>query len=170
MQRRTLKKTKLFLAVLTALLGATIAASAQGVCKKKEAGYFKLVMTAPAALLKSPGIESPVAPVLGDRSRGLQIAADPEKGACLSCHNIPPLASEPNHGNLGPSLEGVGARYTEAQLRQIIVNPQAVFPGTIMPAYYHTDAWTRVGAAYVGKPILKDQDVEDLVAFLKTMR
>lgn len=155
---------------IAAALLSPSASIAQAVCKKKEAGYYKLFLAAPATTIKLAGIEAPLTAGIGDRARGLQAVAAVEKGNCLACHQIPQLSGEPDHGNLGPSLDGIGLRYTEAQLRQLIVNPRAFYPDTIMPAYHKVDGLTRVATNYEGKTILRDQDVEDVVAFLKTLR
>ena len=73
-------------------------------------------------------------------------------------------------GNLAPSLEGVGARLSEGQLRLRIVDSSKANPQTIMPSYYRTAGLTRVAPASSGKPILDPQQVEDVVAFLVTLR
>ncbi len=153
------------------MLSATASvATAQLVCKPKTNGYFKLVMAAPAAAIKLDGLETPLTTALGDPVRGVQIAAAADKGNCLTCHKIPQLGDEPDHGDLGPTLDGAGLRYTEAQLRQMIVNPSAFFPDTIMPSYHNATGLSRVAAPFDGKTILTAQEVEDVVAFLKTLR
>lgn len=146
-------------------------AHAQAVCKKKTNGYFKLVMAniLPSAL-RVEGLAAPLTTALGDPVRGKALIAGSQKGNCLACHQIPPLSAEPHHGNLGPNLEHAGGRYTEAQLRQIIVEPRAVFPNTIMPAYFKKGGFQRAQSGYDGKAILTGQEVEDILAFLKTMK
>jgi sulfur-oxidizing protein SoxX len=39
-----------------------------------------------------------------------------------------------------------------------------------MPSYYRIDHLTRVGQAWQGKPVLTAQQIEDVVAFLATLR
>jgi sulfur-oxidizing protein SoxX len=39
-----------------------------------------------------------------------------------------------------------------------------------MPAYYRVDGLTRVAAAYRGKPALAAQEIEDVLAYLMTLR
>jgi len=146
------------------------AAVAQLVCKKKTTGYFKLVLAVSAASIKLGGMETPLTSALGDSVRGMQISASEDKGNCLACHKIPQLSDQPDHGNLGPSLDGVGMRYNEAQLRQMIVDPSSFFPDTVMPRYHSTEGFSRVSTQFDGKTILSAQDVEDVVAFLKTLR
>lgn len=82
----------------------------------------------------------------------------------------------PFHGEVGPLLDGAGERWTEANLRGILVNAKKTFPETVMPAYCKTDGFTRPGNAYTGKvaegeldPLLSAQQVEDIVAFLMTL-
>jgi sulfur-oxidizing protein SoxX len=68
-------------------------------------------------------------------------------------------------------MDGVGDRYTEAQLRAIVVNSKAVFGDqTIMPAFYRTEGFNRVAKKFEGKPILNAQQVEDIVAYLRTLK
>lgn len=73
-------------------------------------------------------------------------------------------------GNLAPDLAGAGQRYTTGELRLRIAHPQKVLPNTIMPAYFETEGLTRVAKAFQGKPILDAQQIEDVVAFLATLK
>src|SRR5262245_38939684 len=92
-------------------------------CKPKTSGYFTQ-MTGANLRAASPvdlaGLVRSLTGAIGDPARGRGIMADPERGNCLACHNVPALGDQPGHGDLGPSLSGVGGRYTEAQIRQII--------------------------------------------------
>lgn len=107
----------------------------------------------------------------GDPARGAALVVDSEKGNCVICHAIPVDGlPEGVSGDLGPPLDGVGSLYSAAELRQRVVDPKAIDPETIMPAYHVTDGLTRVAAAYAGRPILTAQEVEDVVAFLGTLR
>jgi sulfur-oxidizing protein SoxX len=76
----------------------------------------------------------------------------------------------PLQGNLAPSLAGAGSRNSEAQLRLRLVDASQVNSDTIMPPYYRTDGLDRVGGAYRGKPILTAQQIEDVIAFLLTLK
>ena len=73
-------------------------------------------------------------------------------------------------GDVGPSLAGVGARLTEAQLRLRVADNLRVNPASVMPSYYRTDGLDRVAATYAGKPILTAQEIEDVVAWLVTLQ
>ena len=102
-------------------------------------------------------------------ARGRAIVTNNQLGLCLLCHTGP-FDEEPFQGNLAPDLGGVGVRLTEGQLRLRIVDGRRVNPASIMPAYHRTDGLTRVGPAWQSKPLLAAQQVEDVVAFLLTLR
>lgn len=80
------------------------------------------------------------------------------------------LKSEEFHGEFGPSLDGVAGRYSAAQLRLIVANPKRLFADTVMPAFYKNDGFSRVRPEFVGKSILTAAQVEDVVAFLQTLK
>ena len=105
----------------------------------------------------------------GDPARGRAIVANRQAGLCLLCHHGP-FPEERFQGDLAPDLSGAGARLSEGQLRLRIVDPARVNPATIMPAYHRTEGLTRVAPAYRGKPILSAWQIEDVVAFLMTLR
>ena len=105
----------------------------------------------------------------GDPARGRAIVVNRQVGLCLLCHSGP-FPEERFQGNLAPDLRGAGARWSEAQLRLRIVDSSRVNPATIMPAYYRSEGLTRVGKAWQGKPVLSAEQIEDVVAFLRTLR
>ncbi len=105
----------------------------------------------------------------GDAARGRAIVVNRQVGLCLLCHSGP-FPEERMMGNLAPNLAGVGARLSERQLRLRIVDSSKVNPQTIMPSYYRTAGLTHVAPAFKDKPILDAQQVEDVVAFLATLR
>ena len=113
-------------------------------------------------------IDKPLA-TKGDAARGRAIVANRQVGLCLLCHSGP-FPEERMMGNLAPSLQGVGARLTEGQLRLRIVDSSKVSPQTIMPPYYRTAGLTHVAPAFKDKPIRDAQQVEDVVAFLATLK
>jgi len=115
-------------------------------------------------------IEAPLCGLDGDAARGRVIAADSHAGNCLACHKMP-IPEEPFHGTVGPPLDGIGARYSASQIRLRIVDEQQVNPFTIMPGFYRDPALAnRIADAYWGKTFLTAQQVEDLVAYLVTLR
>ncbi|SFF63862.1 sulfur-oxidizing protein SoxX [Duganella sp. CF458] len=105
----------------------------------------------------------------GDPARGRTLVANRQQGLCLLCHQAP-IPEERFQGNLAPDLAGVGDRYTRSELRQRIMDSSAINPGTIMPSYAKTTGLTRVAPAYRDKPIFTAQQVEDVVAYLTTLR
>jgi sulfur-oxidizing protein SoxX len=105
----------------------------------------------------------------GDPARGRAIVANRQVGLCLLCHSGP-FPEERFQGNLAPDLRGAGARWSEAQLRLRIVDSSRINPNTIMPAYHRTDGLTRVAPAWRDKPVLSAAQIEDVVAFLLTLR
>jgi sulfur-oxidizing protein SoxX len=105
----------------------------------------------------------------GDAVRGRAIVANRQQGLCLLCHTGP-IPEERFQGNLAPDLSGAGARWSEGQLRLRIADAQRLNPASIMPAYYRTDGLARVGTNWQGKPVLEAQQIEDVVAFLLTLK
>jgi sulfur-oxidizing protein SoxX len=90
-------------------------------------------------------------------------------GLCLLCHSGP-FPEERFQGDLAPDLRGSGRRWTEGELRMRLVNPEKFNPGTIMPSYRRTESLARVAPAFRGKPILTPQQIEDVVAYLATLK
>ncbi|MDP2033880.1 MAG: sulfur oxidation c-type cytochrome SoxX [Polaromonas sp.] len=107
--------------------------------------------------------------VPGDAVRGRAIVASRQTGLCLLCH-AGPLPEERFQGNLAPDLAGAGSRWSEGQLRLRVVDARRLNPQTLMPAYYQVGGLERVGAAWQGQPVLAAQQIEDVVAFLRTLR
>jgi sulfur-oxidizing protein SoxX len=105
----------------------------------------------------------------GDPARGRAIVANRQVGLCLLCHSGP-FPEEKFQGNLAPDLKGAGARWSEGQLRLRMVDSSRLKPDTIMPSYYRTEGLTRVAPAFAGKPVLTAEQIEDVVAYLLTLR
>jgi sulfur-oxidizing protein SoxX len=105
----------------------------------------------------------------GDPARGRAIVANRNVGLCLLCHSGP-FPEDRFQGNIGPDLSGAGLRWSEGQLRLRIVDPRKFNPDTIMPPFYRVDGLTRVQAAYRDKPVLTAMEVEDVVAYLTTLK
>jgi sulfur-oxidizing protein SoxX len=114
------------------------------------------------------GVPDALAPG-GNAERGRALIVARESANCVLCHAVPDAAVRFS-GNVGPSLAGVGARFTVAQLRLRVADSLRVNPDTAMPSYYKIDGLDRVAANYAGKPILTAQEVEDVVAWLATLR
>lgn len=107
--------------------------------------------------------------VPGDAARGRAIVASRQKGLCLLCHSGP-IPEERFQGNLAPPLDGAGSRWSEGQLRLRLVDSKRLNPASIMPAYYKTDGLTRVARAFEGRPVLSADEIEDVIAYLMTLR
>jgi sulfur-oxidizing protein SoxX len=103
----------------------------------------------------------------GDAARGADLFARRQVSTCLLCHSDP--ASAPVVA-IGPSLANVGARLSEGQIRLRIVDAARLNPDTVMPSFYVTAGLNRVGAQWRDRPILDAGQIEDLVAFLVTLR
>jgi sulfur-oxidizing protein SoxX len=111
----------------------------------------------------------PLTEQTGDAARGRAIVANRQVGLCLLCHTGP-IPEERFQGNLAPDLRGAGARWSAEQLRARIVDASQFNPATIMPSYYKSDGLNRVAAGYQGKTILDAQQIEDVVAWLQTLK
>lgn len=122
-----------------------------------------------AAHAAGDSIEQPVTDQPGDAARGRAIVANRQVGLCLLCHTGP-IAEERFQGNLAPDLAGAGSRWSEGQLRLRLVDSRRVNPQSIMPPYYRSEGLVRVGAAWHGKTVLAAQQIEDVVAYLMTLR
>lgn len=125
---------------------------------------------APAAglvpfVVEGDAIRLPLTAEPGNAQRGLSIATSTNEGACVLCHAVPET-SQRFMGNVAPTLAGVGARLTPAQIRLRVVDATRVNPTTPMPSYYRVDGLNRVAQSYRGKPVLAAQQIEDLVAWL----
>lgn len=138
-----------------------------GLCAATSMGAAAQTLVAFAVV--GDGIPAPLTSEPGDAARGRQIALDRSLGGCALCHAVPDPA-ERFMGDLAPSLAGTGARLTPAQLRLRMVDSTRLNPATPMPAYYRTEGLNQVAAAYRGKPVLSAQQVEDVVAWLATLR
>ncbi len=118
----------------------------------------------------SGAIEQPLAAQPGTTEAGMEVVTDKSLGNCVACHQISSLDA-PFQGNVGPSLDGVGDRYERGMLRAIVADPKkALFEGTIMPGFYTLDVGKHVREDLVGETILSAQQVEDVVAFLQTLK
>jgi len=106
---------------------------------------------------------------VGDAARGRALVVARESANCVLCHAVPDPAMK-FAGDVGPSLAGVGARLSEAQLRLRVADNLRVNPATVMPSYYKVDGLDRVASTYAGKPVLTAQEVEDVVAWLVTLK
>ncbi len=141
---------------LVALLASLAAAQAQDRVKP----YAVVREAIPLSLTGKPG----------DPARGRAIVANRQVGLCLLCHSASIIPEEQFQGDLAPDLAGAGSRWKIGELRLRIVDAGRFNANTIMPAYYKTGGLTRVGSSFAGKPILSAEQIEDVVAYLATLR
>ncbi len=148
-----------------AALTLTVSAAWSGVVKPQEVAFV------------DGAVETSLSGAPGDPAAGAEIM---NKGAgnCIACHQVSALSHLPFHGEIGPMLDGAGDRWSEAELRGIVANAKMMFEGSLMPSFYRTDGFVRLGDAYTGKahgdsevqPLLTAQQVEDVVAYLMTLK
>jgi len=115
-------------------------------------------------------ITAPLGGLTGVAERGRAIAGDPLRGNCLACHQLP-IPETPFHGNLGPPLDGIASRQSVGMLRLHVVDQSRFNPETVMPGYYRPFGQLhRVAAEYQGRTYLSAREVEDVVAYLATLK
>ncbi len=149
--------------LLGGLAAALIVAGASGQTGGQTAGQTAQVTFEAVG----DAIPRPLTAEPGDAARGRSIVANRDQGGCTLCHEVP---GETHFGNLAPTLSGAGARLSAGQLRLRVADSSRVNPDTPMPAYYRSEGLAQVAAAYRGKTILSAQQVEDVVAWLATLK
>lgn len=105
----------------------------------------------------------------GDSQAGRSLVASRQKGLCLLCHSGP-FPEEPFQGNIASNLSDLVANLSATQLRARIMNPAITNPQTIMPSYYQPEHLTRVSKLYQGQSILSLKEIDDVVAYLMTLK
>lgn len=129
-------------------------------------------------------IERPLTKRRGEAVQGLRIVVDPERGNCIACHRVAAILAKldiqkpssrekyGNHGTLGPRLDGIAERYSEGELRAILVNPQVAFPDadTIMPSYYTVGNFNHPLPDCRDRAILSANEIENVLAYLATLK
>ena len=117
------------------------------------------------------GVAVSLTGVAGDPAAGAETFKSRKLGNCLACHANAAMSDEQFHGDVGPELDGVASRWDEPQLRAIVVNSKQVFTDeTIMPGFYSLEVGQHVAEKNVGQTILSAQQVEDVVAYLGTLK
>ena len=114
-------------------------------------------------------IAEPLGGRRGDAARGKAVVFDGERGNCTICHPVPGGDAR-TQGNVAPTLAGVALRLTEGQMRLRLVDGTRINAATIMPPYYRIDGLNRVGEAFRGRPALSAAEIEDIIAFLQTLK
>ena len=138
----------------------------------KAAWVTALLMLASASVLAQAAVapgKTLAGSVAGNPARGALLVASRSQGLCGLCHALP---GQPAHlqGTLGPPLAGVGGRYSADALRQHLLAPERFNPDSIMPAYGRSTGLTRVATALQGRPLLAPDQIDDVVAYLASLR
>ncbi|MBV1867727.1 MAG: sulfur oxidation c-type cytochrome SoxX [Marinosulfonomonas sp.] len=130
-----------------------------------------------AVMYKEGAVEQSLSGATGDAAAGKIVMTTRGQGNCIACHEVTELLNSPFHGEIGPTLDGVSERWSEAELRGIVANAKMTFEDTMMPAFYKTKGYIRPGKAFTGKaaegdlpPLLTAQQIEDVVAYLLTLK
>jgi sulfur-oxidizing protein SoxX len=144
-------------------------------------GISAVAQVMPADLVWEDDIAIPASltGVPGDPVAGADVLSKRSLGNCVACHENSAMPDVAFQGNVGPSFDGVGARWSEAELRGIVVNAKNMFPGSIMPVFYNDNPadFVRPGDGYTAKAynpetfstLLTAQQIEDVVAYLVTL-
>jgi sulfur-oxidizing protein SoxX len=129
--------------------------------------------SAPAAaepyVVEGDAIPRPLTGQAGDPARGQALMEDRQRSLCSLCH-AGPFAPSHQQGTLAPDLQGIGARLGEGQLRLRVVDMKRLVPDSIMPSYVRTEGFERVATAWQGRPVLTAEEIEDVIAYLATLR
>jgi sulfur-oxidizing protein SoxX len=149
-------------------------------------GLALCVMAAPVAMAETAPkdvvfdggtVAQSLTAVLGNPEEGAKVISTKSIGNCVSCHVVSAMPTVQFQGNVGPALDGVAGRYSEAEIRGIVANAKMTFEGTRMPAFYKVDGFTRPGIGFTSEPaiepmdpILTAQQIEDAVAYLMTLK
>ena len=114
-------------------------------------------------------IPEPLTARAGDAANGAKLIADRQRSLCGLCHAGP--FSEPHmRGNIAPNLSGVGGRLSAAQIRLRVANIKALNPDSLMPAFLAVADRPDIAEAWRGRSILGAEEVEDIVAYLATLK
>ncbi len=130
---------------------------------------FALQLAFSGSAFPNDEIPTPLSGALGDPARGRAVVLNRQLGLCVLCHSGP-FPEERFQGNIGPDLTGIGGRLSAGQIRLRIADPARLNPASVMPAYYRSEGLARVASAYRGKTVLSAEQIEDVVAYLVTLR
>ncbi len=146
------------------LAGACLAALATATAQAGDVAPMDVKFT-------DDGVMASLTGVAGDAAKGREVFSNRKLGNCLACHVNAEQKEHSFHGEVGPPLDGAADRYSEAELRAIVINSkQALTDKTIMPGFYSLKLGVRVNKKFAGKTILTAQQVEDVVAYLSTLK
>jgi len=103
-------------------------------------------------------LDAPAAPLLpGDAKAGEALFKTNAIASCVACHTV-----GGSGGAVGPVLDGIAARKDEAYIRESVMDPNAKL----------ADGYTQLGISPMPPMslILKSQEIEDVVAYLLTLK
>ncbi len=115
------------------------------------------------------GLLSEVAMAGTDAERGREVFLDRDLGHCVLCHRVAHL-DIPFQGNIGPDLTGVADRMSIDAMREKVSDPTLSNPNSTMPGYYRTHGLEQVAREYRGRPVLTAAQLQDLLAYLATLK
>ena len=156
-------------AVFTGVMGAMVVWALSACATGGGSLVVKDTDLPPYTIVDGIAIKNSLTGKKGDPAAGRKVAAITNKGNCLACHELP-IPEEQFHGKVGPNLTGVANRMTEGQIRMRVVNPKRTNPATIMPSFYKVDGLANVRKGFEGKPMLSGEEIEDLVAYLSSLK
>jgi len=158
------KSAKAAIAGLTGLAGLALVVTAAQAKVIKDDGLTPYEVVGDVAIPKS------LTGKPGDPARGRKLMANRKKGNCLACHKIKQMSDFLFHGEIGPELSDIATNMPDEEIRLRLVNPKFVNPDTIMPAFYKVEGLFRVKKKFRGKPILTAQEIEDIIAYMHTLK
>ena len=131
--------------------------------------FLGFLLSFPLSALAQQEMTQPLQGLIGQADRGRALVSNKQKSLCLLCHQGP-IPEDRFQGNLAPDLCLIAQRLPAAQLRARIAHASQFNPKTIMPSYYRTEGLTRVLQSFKGQTILTAQEIEDVIAFLETLK
>ncbi len=140
-----------------------------GIAALSMASYVHAEIAPAAVVVVGDAIPAPLSLAPSDAIRGRGIVLDRANGNCLICHQVPE-PTEAFQGSLGPDLKGIGSRLTAGQMRLRLVDQARLNPTTLMPPFYRTEGLVRVAPKFAGLPVLMASEIEDVIAYLATLR
>ena len=159
-----------------AMFVAAIALTASGAIAL-TAGKALAEPVKPSAVVYADGaVAKSLTGVAGDQANGRKVMGTRGLGNCVACHKVTALKDVAWHGEVGPPLDGAASRWTVEQLRGIVANAKKTFPESMMPSFYKDSGYIRPGDDFTGKaakklePLLTAQQIEDVVAYLATLK
>ena len=150
-----------FSILAVALMGASVAQATSVMIR--DPGLVPYVIVDDVSIPKSLTGDA------GDIKKGRSLAISRKKGNCLACHSMP-IPEKQFHGETAPSLYGVGNRLSEGELRLQLVNSKVTNEDTMMPSFYRTHGFNRPLKKFIGKSVLSAQEIEHIIAYLKTLK